>query len=772
MLSAKTFVPGSTLPSTSRSQLALWCSYGVLGVLLLCYLGVLIERGRGATSTVLDGWSVDAFEVVASLLCIARGLTRRRGRAAALILGCSLLVWAVGDIVLTVESLGGATPPTPSLADVFYLAFYPLAYVAVVIFMRGQVRRLTAPNWLDGAVAGLGAAAVCAAFAFHSILVSTGGSVAATITNLAYPIGDLLLLALVVGGTAVLSNGRRATWLLHASGIALIVAGDSFNLFQTTAGTSTVGRIFDGIAWPTAILLMSMAVWLRPHASDLVAAERPSGFVLPGLGAVSGLAVLFIGSVHHMGRVALALAMATLAAVGVRMVLSVRTLRSVTEERHRQSVTDHLTGLGNRRHLFNVLDTFFAELTDPQIPARALAFLFIDLDHFKEINDSFGHPAGDELLRQLGPRLRSCLRASDVLVRLGGDEFAVVLVDADSEYGIEVAGRLAASLDAPFVLDVMSASISGSIGIAMAPADAADSAELLRCSDVAMYRAKLGDIPVARYERGLDTGTSPLLLVEELRTAVETGGLVLHYQPQLDMSSGKIVALEALIRWPHPRLGIVPPLKFLPFAEEAGLMRPLTAWVLRQALSQCATWRGGGHEVTISVNISTSNLLDAGFTELVGSLLDLHDLPPAALVLEMTETSIISDFERSSQVIEELRDLGLIVSIDDFGAGFTSLAYLSSLAVGELKLDRTFITGLASGERKRDPELVRATIDLGHALGMRVVAEGVEDEATLELLHDLGCDLAQGYCISRPKPADETVFGCHVVNAGVALLVG
>ncbi|MGC9960437.1 MAG: bifunctional diguanylate cyclase/phosphodiesterase [Acidimicrobiales bacterium] len=772
MLSAKTSVPGSTLSSTSRSQLALWCSYSVLGVLLLCYLGVLIERGRGARSTVLDGWGVDAFEIVASLLCIARGLMRRRGRAAAFILGCSLLVWAVGDIVLTVESLGGATPPTPSLADVFYLEFYPLAYVAVVIFMRGQVRRLTAPNWLDGAVAGLGAAAVCAAFAFHSILVSTGGSVAATITNLAYPIGDLLLLALVVGGTAVLSNGRRAPWLLLASGIALNVAGDTFNLFQTTAGSSTAGRILNGIAWPTAILLMSMAVWLRPHASDLVAAERPSGFVLPGLGALSGLAVLFIGSVHHMGRVALVLAMATLAAVAVRMVLSVRTLRSVTEERHRQSVTDHLTGLGNRRHLFNVLDTFFAEMTDPHIPARALAFLFIDLDHFKEINDSFGHPAGDALLRQLGPRLRSCLRSSDVLVRLGGDEFAVVLVDADSEYAIDVAGRLAASLEAPFVLDVMSASISGSIGIAMAPADAADSAELLRCSDVAMYRAKLADIPVALYERGLDTGTSPLLLVEELRTAVETGGLVLHYQPQLDMSSGEIVALEALIRWPHPRLGIVPPLKFLPLAEEAGLMRPLTAWVLRQALAQCASWRSAGHEVAISVNISTSNLLDAGFTDLVSSLLDLHDLPPEALVLEMTETSIISDFERSSQVIEDLRDLGLVVSVDDFGAGFTSLAYLSSLAVGELKLDRTFITGLASGERKRDPELVRATIDLGHALGMRVVAEGVEDEATLELLHDLGCDLAQGYCISRPKPADETVFGCRVVEAGVALLVG
>ncbi len=730
----------------------------MLGLLLLAYLALLIERGQRGTSTAVGGWGVDAFEMVASFLCMARGLQRRRGRAAALILGCGLLVWAIGDTVLTIESLGGATPPTPSLADVFYLSFYPLAYIAVVLFMRGQVRRLTAPNWLDGAVAGLGVSAVCAAFAFHSILVSTGGSVAETVTNLAYPIGDLLLLALVVGGTAVLSDGRKAPWLLLASGIALNVAGDTFNLFQTTAGASDVGQIFNEIAWPTAILIMSMAVWLRPQASDLVAHERPSGFVLPGLGAASGLAVLFTGSMHHVGRIALALAMGTLAAVGLRMILSVRTLRSITEERHRQSVTDHLTGLGNRRHLFSVLEAFFHDLADPLIPARALAFLFIDLDHFKEINDSFGHPAGDELLRQLGPRLRACLRSSDVLVRLGGDEFAVVLVDADADHATEVAHRLARSLNEPFALDVVRASVAGSIGIAMAPADAEDSTELLRCSDVAMYRAKLGDLPVARYQRDLDTGSSPLLLVEELRTAVVTGELVLHYQPQLEMRSGEIVALEALIRWPHPRLGIVPPLKFLPLAEDAGLMRPLTAWVLREALAQCARWRAEGHDVAISVNISTSNLLDIGFTDLVGSLLERHGLPPEALVLEMTETSIISDFDRASQVIEELRDLGLIVSIDDFGAGFTSLAYLSSLAVGELKLDRTFITGLASGERRRDPELVRATIDLGHALGLRVVAEGVEDKATLELLYDLGCDLAQGYCISRPKPADETFF--------------
>jgi diguanylate cyclase (GGDEF)-like protein len=749
----------------------LWSAYGLLGALLVGYLCVLIADGRRQPSTLIGGWGVDVFELAASFLCIARGLLRRRGRVAALILGAGLLVWAVGDTALTIESLGGTTPPTPSLADVFYLCFYPLAYIAVVLFMRGQVRRLTAPNWLDGAVAGLGAAAVCAAFAFHSILTSTGASTAATVTNLAYPIGDLLLLTLVVGGTAVLSEGRRAPWMMLAAGIALNVAGDTFNLFQRTAGASSVGMVFNGIAWPTAILLMSMAVWLRPHPTELVAPEKPARFVLPGLGALSGLAVLCIGSFHHVGRVALILAMATLAAVGIRMVFSVRTLRSLTEERHRQSVTDHLTGLGNRRHLFNVLEAFFADLADPQIAPRALAFLFIDLDHFKEINDSFGHPAGDELLRQLGPRLRSCLRSRDVLVRLGGDEFAAVLVGADAEYATLVAHRLAASLREPFMLDVMRASIAASIGIAMAPTDAADCDDLLRCSDVAMYRAKLGDLSVARYQRDLDTGTSPLLLVEELRSAVEAGELVLHYQPQLDLASGEVVAFEALLRWPHPRLGIVPPLTFLPLAEEAGLMRPLTAWVMREALAQCASWRAAGHDVAIAVNVSTSNLLDVGFTDLVRSLLARFGLPSSALVIELTETSIISDFERSKDVIEELRELGLVVSIDDFGAGFTSLAYLSSLAVGELKLDRTFITGLASGERKRDPELVRATIDLGHALGLRVVAEGVEDVATLDLLSDLGCDLAQGFCISRPKPAEETTFDAYAVRGGRAVLI-
>ena len=244
-------------------------------------------------------------------------------------------------------------------------------------------------------------------------------------------------------------------------------------------------------------------------------------------------------------------------------------------------------------------------------------------------------------------------------------------------------------------------------------------------------------------------------LLEELRAAIDEGGLVLHYQPQLDLRTGEILAVEALLRWAHPRLGLLPPVTFLSLAEEAGLMRAITKWVLEEAAAQCAAWRSSGRPLTVAVNVSPTNLLEPGFVAMVRGELERHHLPADALVLEITETCVISEFETSRRVIEELRDLGIVVSIDDFGAGVTSLAYLSNLAVRELKLDRTFIAGLAANDSDRDLDLVRSTIELGHAMGLRIVAEGIEDSETLALLTDLGCDFAQGYCISKPKPASE-----------------
>ena len=745
------------LAPLTRAEASAWAVLVVLSVIVAVYFISLLVRGPSSYWTWLDGWVVCGVELVASALCIARGLARSAGRVAAVVLGCSLLAWAIGDVVLTVESIGGATPPTPSPADIFYIAFYPLAYVAVVLFLRVQARKMTVTNWLDGGIAGLGASAVCAAFIFAGSVTTSGPTTVATIVDLALPIGDALLLGVIVGGFAVLAGRSKAPWILLAVGMTLNVFGDSSNLLTHSFGATWLGVLLNAIAWPTAIVLMTMAVWLRPRPVNPLAPEQPTGFALPTCAATAALAILFVGTLIPVGRFALALAGATLAVVCIRLVLSVRSLETLSQERHRQAVTDELTGLWNRRYLFRVLDAFFDDYGRPG-SQESLAFLFVDLDRFKEINDSFGHPAGDELLRQLGGRLEGSLRDGDLLVRLGGDEFAVVLAGGDAGYAAVVAERLTESLREPFALDSVHACIGASIGIAVAPSDASDSARLVWCADVAMYRAKLGGIPFASFVHRLDEEHNQMRLMEELHLAIDDDQLVLHYQPQLDLRTREVLAVEALVRWRHPRLGLVPPDDFLPLAQEAGLMQRITAWVLTTAIDQCAAWRASGLAFTVAVNISPSNLLEPQFVPHVVALLDRHHLAPDGLVLEITESSVIADFDTARAVIEQLRDLGIVVSIDDFGAGVTSLAYLSDLAVRELKLDRSFIARMTDGTGHRDLDLVRSTIELGHSMGLRIVAEGIEDPETLEMLAEFGCDIAQGYCISRPKPADELAF--------------
>jgi diguanylate cyclase (GGDEF)-like protein len=721
---------------------------------LFAYFVSLIVRRPDQSGTLVDGWGVAAFEIALSVLCIWRALRSRR-RIVPLMLGFGVLSWSIGDTVLTAESAGGGTPPVPSLADLFWLGFYPLIYVALVLLTRKHLNRMGITTWLDGAVAGLGAAALCACFAFNTILHSVGGNPTTVATDLAYPIGDGLLLMLAVGGTAIMPGRKNPQWLLLAGAIGMTAIGDTFNLFASSGATSHLGMILNGIAWPGAILLISAAVWVRPVRTSPLATRGTAGFLLPGLGACAGLSILLVDTLHQVTPIAIGLATATLITVGVRLTLSVRGLRTLTEKRHRQAITDELTGLGNRRQLFNLLDAFFADYADPETVDRTLSLLYVDLDHFKEINDSFGHAAGDELLRQLGPRLISRLRASDVLVRVGGDELAVLIMDTDSDYAAAVAQRLIAELDQPFELDRLSVRVGASIGIASAPTDATDSVALLRCADLAMYRAKVGPSPFEVYRRDVDDDGNRLRLVDELREAIMRGQLEVHYQPQIDLISGKMSAMEALVRWPHPRLGLIPPLDFIPLAEEAGLMQSLTAFVLERAVRQCAAWHEAGEMWTISVNVSATNLLDAGFSESVIATLARHEVAPSSLILEITETTIIRDFDLCKVVIEQLRNLGLGVSIDDFGAGVTSLAYLGSLAVSELKLDRSFLTRLATGDTERNLALVRATIALGHKLNMRVVAEGIEDLDALNLLTAVGCDLAQGYFLGQPMSAHD-----------------
>jgi diguanylate cyclase (GGDEF)-like protein len=755
-----------TAPGLRRPLPKVWAAYGFLAVLLLAYLVSLMIRSPGQRSGLIDGWGVDAFEVVVSALAIARGLMNAKRKAVPLALGGAMLMWAAGDLALTVESQGGATPPSPSTADVFYLLFFPLAYLALVLMVRRESSRMMPAIWLDGVVAGLGAAALCAAFAFHSILHLTDVQATAAATNLAYPVGDVLLLAMVVGGSVLLSGSGHRAWRLVALGCAVNAAGDTFNLFNAS-GPSQVGAVVDGIAWPAALLLMSMAVWLRASRPDALAHQRAPGVLLPALGAAAALSVLLLGSVDGADRVAVSLAAATLLAAGVRLLLSVASLRRLTEERHEQAVTDHLTGLGNRRRLAAALDRFFAADPASDGETHGLAFLFVDLDRFKEVNDSFGHSAGDQLLTQIGPRIERCLEPSDLLVRIGGDEFAVVLFGAGVERAARVAEGISATVREPFVLDMVTVEIGTSIGIALAPSHAPEGDGLVRCADQAMYRAKQAGTTYEIYDANIDTGTDRFQLVEELRAAIDERRLELHYQPQVDLRSGAVPAVEALLRWPHPRLGSIPPLEFLPLAEEAGLMRPLTALVLDKALEQCAQWRAAGRPLSVSINVSATNVLDADFATMVRDHLGKHRVPPEALVLEITETTVISDFDRCKHVIDQLRELGCVISIDDFGAGFTSLAHLGKLAIGELKLDRTFLSALAV---EGNPTLISAMIELAHALGLQVVAEGVEEQSTLDVLTRLGCDLAQGYHLGRPGSADTLALSTaaatrHAANA-------
>ena len=425
-------------------------AYAVVGALLAGYW-VSVAVRHGQYSTALDGWLVDGIECCAGALCMTWGLRSKQMRPLGLLLGAAILCWGLGDCALTVESFGGAKPVPPTVADGFYLCFYPLAYAAAIVLMRKHWHRLPGPVWLDGLVAGLGAAAVCAAFFFHGIVESSGDGRAGTITDLVYPIGDLVLMGIAVGGMAVVPRYAKTAWAALAAGMSIVAIGDFVNLISSW-DNSVPGNFINSVAWPTAALVMSTTpLWYthRPVVGELV---RPSGYFLPSAAAAVALGIVLTASFHQVDRAAIGLSAAALVVAGTRAVMSMRALRSMSHERHQQAVTDELTGLRNRRYMGSVLEDYFAGRPEGGTSGQSLAFVFVDLVHFKEVNDSFGHPAGDELLRQLGVRLKAALRNGDVAVRLGGDEFALLLPGVDATAAIEVARRVTDELEKPFAL--------------------------------------------------------------------------------------------------------------------------------------------------------------------------------------------------------------------------------------------------------------------------------------------------------------------------------
>ena len=520
-----------------------------------------------------------------------------------------------------------------------------------------------------------------------------------------------------------------------------------------------VGSALD-LAWPTAILAMSVSVWLQPRGyTRSPRRERALRVVILIPITLSCFVIVIVANVTHLSSIALGFASAAILSGVARRGLALREQSASMNRGNTWHLPTSSRGLGTAATFSMLSNRQSRGLSEEGRSGRSVALLLIDLDHFKEINDSFGHQTGDALLRQIGPRIRKVVRHNDVVARLGGDEFAVLLYGADAFKATTVALRITTLLEQPIDVNTASLHVGASIGVALAPEHAQTGSELLRCADIAMYRAKTERGSFDVYDAALDDEADRFALIEDLRLAMAKGSLALHYQPEIDLNSGEVVTVEALLRWPHPTLGLIPPEHLLALAEESGLIHSLAAWVFEQAITDCARWWNDGHQVAVAVNLLATDLLDSSLPQRVADLLNAAGLPPGALVLEITEGMVMADLTRSKRVIEALADLHILVSIDDFGTGFSSLAHLNDLAVGELKLDRTFTSRLqVGGTGGRDEAMVRSIIHLGHALELRVVAEGIEQLDFVGVLAGLGCDVGQGYAIQTPCPASDINF--------------
>ncbi len=428
-----------------------------------------------------------------------------------------------------------------------------------------------------------------------------------------------------------------------------------------------------------------------------------------------------------------------------------------------ESEHDPLTHLPNRT-------LFRARAVDAIVASRRTgehaALLLIDLDRFKEINDTLGHHSGDLLLQAIGPRLEKILHPADLLARFGGDEFGILLPQIpDTETALVVARSAHKMLEQPFAIQGLTLDVEASIGIAMFPDHAQDFEELMQHADVAMYLAKGKRTGYEVYmPADDDADASRLTLAGDLRDAVDRHELVLHYQPKVNLRSGRVIGAEALMRWHHPGQGLIMPDRFIPIAERSGLIRSLTVFAIETAVRECRRWIEAGTSLSVSVNLSTRDLIDIQLPEEVSRLLQQWRVPASSLELEITESVLMADPSRAREVVARLGELGVKVSIDDFGSGYSSLGYLNRLAVNDLKIDKSFVLNMI--DDAGDAVIVQSTIDLAHNLGLQVVAEGVETQQAYDRLRSMGCDTAQGYFISRPMPGGELVewVGAHGNN--------
>jgi diguanylate cyclase (GGDEF)-like protein len=732
------------------SQLA-WQFIAALCVLVYC---ASLFDIRGLTSDYQWFWDGCVGSVAATLPIIPiilRIKNKPRLRAAWSAMAFGVGLNSVANLIYLFHDRNMHPLPSPAPSDVAYLLADLAFIVGVALMTQASFGRGHLSIRLDGVVAGLATGAAAAMLWFEPLL-KTSGHPWQVVVNMAYPLCDLVLLIMIVAGLA--PRRYRLTWStgLLVFGVLWFVAGDIIFLKQTAAHTYVQGRPLDG-TWVIAIWIIGIAAWGREDRRSLPRRHpntAPAGIALvPIVFGFLSLGLLTLSVNRHNTPAASGMALGALGVVIIRMAVTLSDLRRGAEN-FRDARTDQLTALQNRRAFLEDAEVKLASARAPQL----VGVLLVDLDGFKEINDSLGHHCGDELLRIVARRFEGKIAGRGSVARLGGDEFASTCVVASSQELVVVAQELAQTLFDPISLDGVTVRVGASIGVSISPEHGSTHSDLLRSADVAMYEAKRSRSIVCVYHADHDLNSRERLeLIDELRTAINTRSLTLHYQPTLNLHTEEVVGVEALVRWHHPRQGLLQPDSFVPLAERVGLIPQLTRAVLEKAIAEAARLDQGGHPLQMSVNISRYDLVDEELPAFIDDLLEHHDVPHSRLTLEVTESCIGSDPERAKRSIDELRDRGIRISIDDFGVGYSSMSQLLQLPIDELKIDKSFVLALEHDDRAR--AIISSTVELARALKLVVVAEGAEKTSNLNSLAYLGVDIAQGFYIARPLTSTE-----------------